>query len=321
MLFAAGHGLVAGRVGYALLVLAANFLGSLVGAAAIHGVSRRLGSAWLTRIVRLLAPSRQEVKLGRLNAAHLSAVRIAVARVTPGLLMPSSVVAGAANVDLWRFAAGVVLGEALWSTPFVTLGAASHLLPFDVQPALDYLPWFAGGAAALAIGYWTARLLADRKRAPAAAPAPQGGRWMKMTLAFAVASLLAVLLAACGSLHPASPSGRVPFNVAAVLGVGESAMIEDGFTISFVGVVQDSRCPSDVVCVRAGDATARVRWGTAEGRDGPAGEVDILLGVDGLGSAHVDGHLIGERELRPYPKASQPTRPGDYTATFYVARR
>ncbi|HEU5218856.1 MAG TPA: hypothetical protein VFU23_09365 [Gemmatimonadales bacterium] len=73
---------------------------------------------------------------------------------------------------------------------------------------------------------------------------------------------MTILMVAC-----ASPSTGVPLEQDFELQPGQSASIAGtGQTVTFEGVSEDSRCPTGVVCVWAGNARVNLRVGAA-GRD------------------------------------------------------
>jgi hypothetical protein len=69
------------------------------------------------------------------------------------------------------------------------------------------------------------------------------------------------------------------------LAVGQSATIDNGFTFTFISVPSDSRCPTSVLCVWAGDAAVVLRFDhrldtlhtTLEPRDLTTNEYTIQL--------------------------------------------
>ena len=87
------------------------------------------------------------------------------------------------------------------------------------------------------------------------------------------ASAAAVILASCATPPAAATGASSPeIQVDRVsqfeLHVGETARVRDeGVAIRFVGVGEDSRCPSDVKCVWAGNAALRFSLVSAEGRE------------------------------------------------------
>jgi hypothetical protein len=73
-------------------------------------------------------------------------------------------------------------------------------------------------------------------------------------------------LAGCSSGAPSDPNDPASGSIvdatvgrAFRLQAGSTARLPDGLLVGFRGVSSDSRCPTDVVCVWAGDATARIQ--------------------------------------------------------------
>jgi hypothetical protein len=89
--------------------------------------------------------------------------------------------------------------------------------------------------------------------------------------------LALTLLAGCAatpaasSSHPEAPmpppTAPTPPPAARtfVLGVGDTATLEDGSHLSYLRLVNDSRCPPGVQCIWAGDAEIALRWQPAHG--------------------------------------------------------
>lgn len=66
---------------------------------------------------------------------------------------------------------------------------------------------------------------------------------------------------------PPAPAART-----LVLGVGEAATLADGSRLTYLRLVNDSRCPPGVQCIWAGDAEIALRWQPARG---PAQETSL----------------------------------------------
>ncbi|MGL5830932.1 MAG: hypothetical protein ACRCZE_02165 [Candidatus Altimarinota bacterium] len=105
-----------------------------------------------------------------------------------------------------------------------------------------------------------------------------------------------------------------PFSLA----LGESMIFQPaGLTIQFTEVKSDSRCPSDVVCVWAGEATIHIIATT----QGPAVEADLVLGDSSNDSIQLRGDVGGAYNLKfldltPYPSSKSPSDNNQYKATF-----
>src|SRR5688572_1373624 len=85
--------------------------------------------------------------------------------------------------------------------------------------------------------------------------------------------LLSIALAGCAS---AAADGRTPATPEAAMRTisagtslsmpqGETVRLPDGATLKYVSVPQDSRCPPDAQCIRAGDADILFEFATDGG--------------------------------------------------------
>ncbi|MEQ1908768.1 MAG: hypothetical protein ABMA15_08090 [Vicinamibacterales bacterium] len=141
---------------------------------------------------------------------------------------------------------------------------------------------------------------------------------MRCTTAFLFSSI--VLLAACSSLsgEPMVPAGQTsaletPFT----LKPAETATVgQDRVQVRFDRVVADSRCPRDVQCITAGEATVRVLV-TVPGQQASAFE----LTTTPKGSIVKTGaYALTLSGLAPVPLSTTPTKDSDYRATFVLAK-
>lgn len=105
-----------------------------------------------------------------------------------------------------------------------------------------------------------------------------------------------------------------------MLKVGELVELEiDGGAASlrFGEVRGDSRCPKDVVCVRAGDATVVLR-GVA-----PNGEsivMEFVVGGKETAASVFGGCAVAVVELLPYPVSTAPISQDEYRVTVLVSK-
>ncbi|MET0620437.1 MAG: hypothetical protein ABW056_09160 [Thermoanaerobaculia bacterium] len=98
---------------------------------------------------------------------------------------------------------------------------------------------------------------------------------------------------------------------------GETATVADGeLVVTFVSVLEDSRCPKGEQCITAGRARlsfeARPRFGEA-----------VRFDLDTSREAGDDGILgfqVTLLDLQPYPVSGRPTPPQDYLARLSVRR-
>ncbi len=121
----------------------------------------------------------------------------------------------------------------------------------------------------------------------------------------------AAALAACTSVTAVQPDGTF------TLQVGDRARVHNGdFTIHFVSVPADSRCPVDVVCVWAGDAVVRLDVTSS----GWTRQHDLHTNSSvGDVSIEHDNHVVELIDLTPAARSGQPIAQGDYTARLRVS--
>jgi len=120
------------------------------------------------------------------------------------------------------------------------------------------------------------------------------------------------MLAAAYASAPEPQLGQ-PFELRA----SETAAI-DGLRVSFEGVGEDSRCPTGVQCVWAGDAAAAFALEIS-----PAAAVHRTLHTNGRFERQVEyeGFVIRLEDIKPYPKDGATIAPADYRAVLVVTRR
>ncbi len=87
-------------------------------------------------------------------------------------------------------------------------------------------------------------------------------------------------------------------------------------TIKFLSLVEDSRCPTDVQCIQAGNARIQVSIGK-QGGAAETFEINTTLGPKG---ATFGGYAINLVSLTPAPKSNIRINRNGYTATFTVSR-
>lgn len=100
------------------------------------------------------------------------------------------------------------------------------------------------------------------------------------------------------------------------LKVGKSAEADGGrLLVHLSAVVNDSRCPADVVCVRAGDVTAVLEMASQE-----AGTTRAEVKFESDRAAAVHGtYRVLVTGVQPYPRlAGTPVAAADYVVTMVV---
>lgn len=133
------------------------------------------------------------------------------------------------------------------------------------------------------------------------------GRFAVLALAAAVAACSSGGTGPTGSGTPAPSGGTL------TLDVGDAATLPGtSITLFFQAVTEDSRCPTDVVCVWEGNAQVAVTLASAAGR------LDSRLNTTSEPRRiEFGGVALTLASLAPYP-AGQPIDPDAYRATFEV---
>lgn len=88
--------------------------------------------------------------------------------------------------------------------------------------------------------------------------------------------------------------------------------------IRFVAVENDSRCPSDVTCVWAGNAAVQFQLGT--GRGSKTVTLNTSKSPSFAGETEYRGHKVKLVDLSPYPRSDRKIVRRDYTATLLVSK-
>ena len=124
-----------------------------------------------------------------------------------------------------------------------------------------------------------------------------------------------LILGASACASPTAPGD--PIDARIVLSPGQTSPIEGvSSSIRFQGVLGDSRCPGDAICIQGGDALVRIdvipSFGAASTYDLHTGSMRPVRHQD------LTIELV---ELQPYPFGSlPPIGPSDYRATLRVTR-
>ena len=133
---------------------------------------------------------------------------------------------------------------------------------------------------------------------------------------FGILLILVLFVAGCTSERPGAPTG--PLDVQLVVGAGETADVQGAsIRIRFQGVMGDSRCPADAVCIQGGDALVRIDV-LPTGSAGPSVTYDLHTGSE-RPVKHGD-LTIALVQLIPYPFSSRPISPAEYRATLRITR-
>jgi len=113
---------------------------------------------------------------------------------------------------------------------------------------------------------------------------------------FPAVPLLAAALAGCASIRTTSPK-EIPLGTDFEVRALDPVHVSDTPVVLTVMSIADSRCPSDVTCVSAGDAVVALKLGDAQ--------ADTLHTMATLRhTTSYAGHQIELVDVRPYPRRS-----------------
>ena len=119
--------------------------------------------------------------------------------------------------------------------------------------------------------------------------------------------VLAAVLAGCAPFPITAPA-----NEEFTLRIGQSADVDNAaLRITFIRVVSDSRCPSDVDCIWAGNGQIEIEIRTNGNTD-----TVRLNTYDGARAASAGNYRIEFLALAPIPSSTDPIEPDEYRATF-----
>ena len=136
--------------------------------------------------------------------------------------------------------------------------------------------------------------------------------------------LVGLLLAACGNeastpirtstLSPESGMRQVEGTDPFTIDAGESVQVTmASMVLAFEGVNQDSRCPSDVTCVTAGNAALALSASADE-----VESVSFVVTLGGDATEDFRGHTITVLSLSPHPVSTSTIEPHEYQASMTV---
>lgn len=127
--------------------------------------------------------------------------------------------------------------------------------------------------------------------------------------------LLSALLLFAAACSPAT--GNRVFEAGQVeMKPGESLDdVQSGSVLTFAGIVQDSRCPADAICLTSGFVQAQ--FAIQEGNNTRV----VVLTLGDMSAGDVNSTNVGEFtvtlvEVNPYPLASAPVDYADYSVVL-----
>lgn len=101
---------------------------------------------------------------------------------------------------------------------------------------------------------------------------------------------------------------------------GKMEMVEEKIIVSFLALIEDSRCPRKVTCVWQG--VAKIKAGAIIHPDPARGFEEFTLATwpDSARSVTFEGFRIELVDLSPYPETATTAEPVNHVATLRVTR-
>jgi hypothetical protein len=93
----------------------------------------------------------------------------------------------------------------------------------------------------------------------------------------------------------------------------------EGLRVEFAAVTEDSRCPADVQCIWAGNATVRLEV-SVNGRGSKSLTLNTHRGPSLVDETQYRGYKLKLVQLKPYPRSNRDIAAGDYVATLLVTK-
>ncbi len=131
---------------------------------------------------------------------------------------------------------------------------------------------------------------------------------MKLTLLLFLFVMPCTLLHAQDSIQVATPK------IITELSIGKSTDF-DAKNIKFIAIKEDSRCPSDVTCMWAGQVTALLE---IYSKGTLIEKKEFIFGSDAINPDHMKEILVVDQKtvyaytIRPHPTSKQQIQPSEY---------
>ncbi len=121
--------------------------------------------------------------------------------------------------------------------------------------------------------------------------------------------------------NPQSPAVlQAEFNVPFQLRPNQAAQVNaEPIQITFITISEDSRCPLEVSCIRAGQATATFKLQGQANQENTF-ELTLAAAQSDLAVHQLDGYSIQLMKVDPYPKTTQTIKPLDYKVTVVISK-
>jgi membrane protein DedA with SNARE-associated domain len=126
LLLYAGYLFSTGNPYFGSLIVIFTFLGSFCGAFLVFYLARWRGDQLLAGMVRCGVINPESILKARRVLTTSSSLTISIGRTIPGLMVPTSILAGILDFTISSFLTGIVATLIIWVAVFVTMGTTMH---------------------------------------------------------------------------------------------------------------------------------------------------------------------------------------------------
>ncbi|MGI0016366.1 MAG: hypothetical protein ACREBU_23345, partial [Nitrososphaera sp.] len=125
--------------------------------------------------------------------------------------------------------------------------------------------------------------------------------------------------------YPTDTSSGNPITLAFPfkLTINQTAYLEPAdLVFRFVNVTEDSRCPSDVQCIWAGQVSILIEYTRSSTGENLGNFILTLPSSSGtyVSTRTIEGYLVKLARVDPYPVSTKQIQPSDYVATLIVLK-
>ena len=167
LLIYAGYQITRGGILFGTGIILFTFAGSLCGAYLIYCLARFGGPKLLEKIKGTTRFSPESIEKAGSTIKRYSSITVALGRSIPGLMVPTSIVAGTLKMPAGKFLLGIVMPLTLWMVVLASVGSGiRNFTPqINLSPNQLLLPLGVLMAAGILVGILSVR----RRRTPKAA--------------------------------------------------------------------------------------------------------------------------------------------------------
>ena len=130
LLLYAGYQFSCGSIHFGFGIILFTFLGSLCGANMIFCLARFGSNILLEKLDHYIIISPENMEKARNKITTNSFLAVSIGRSIPGLMVPTSIVAGTLKMPIGKFLMGIIFPLSLWMVVLTTLGGTfGHFTP------------------------------------------------------------------------------------------------------------------------------------------------------------------------------------------------